>query len=189
MRLLIIRHGESKADILNVHEGRADFELTERGHAQAEAMSEYVNQNYSLSKIYHSTLKRAVQTAGHLSRKTGAPPIPDEHLTEFNNDLPIDLTYSGSPSLHSPGCFSESRLDFRYRAEYNLSKVISENDDKSTIAVVTHGGMINQLYCAFFRLPVDSEYAFWTGYTSIHEWIISGNSRTVVRANFLPHNI
>ena len=32
MRLLIIRHGESQADLLNVHEGRADFELTDRGH-------------------------------------------------------------------------------------------------------------------------------------------------------------
>ena len=30
MLLIIIRHGESEADILRVHEGRADFELTER---------------------------------------------------------------------------------------------------------------------------------------------------------------
>ena len=35
MRLLLIRHGESEADILDVHEGCADFELTERGHRQA----------------------------------------------------------------------------------------------------------------------------------------------------------
>lgn len=27
MRLLVIRHGESEADILNVHEGRADLNL------------------------------------------------------------------------------------------------------------------------------------------------------------------
>lgn len=35
MKLLIVRHGESEADILQVHEGRADFELTEKGHKQA----------------------------------------------------------------------------------------------------------------------------------------------------------
>ena len=51
MKLLVIRHGESEADILNVHEGRADFELTERGHRQAEAMSEYVSENYQIAKI------------------------------------------------------------------------------------------------------------------------------------------
>jgi len=30
MQILLIRHGESEANILNVHEGRTDFELTER---------------------------------------------------------------------------------------------------------------------------------------------------------------
>ncbi len=40
MKLLIIRHGESEADLLDVHEGRADYPLTERGHRQAQAMAE-----------------------------------------------------------------------------------------------------------------------------------------------------
>ena len=31
MQILLIRHGESEADILHVHEGRADFELTDKG--------------------------------------------------------------------------------------------------------------------------------------------------------------
>jgi 2,3-bisphosphoglycerate-dependent phosphoglycerate mutase len=31
MEILLIRHGESEADLLQVHEGRADFELTDRG--------------------------------------------------------------------------------------------------------------------------------------------------------------
>jgi 2,3-bisphosphoglycerate-dependent phosphoglycerate mutase len=30
MEILLIRHGESEADLLQVHEGRADFELTDR---------------------------------------------------------------------------------------------------------------------------------------------------------------
>ncbi|MDE6030019.1 MAG: histidine phosphatase family protein [Oscillospiraceae bacterium] len=197
MKLLIIRHGESEADILNVHEGRADFELTERGHRQAEAMSEYVSQNYQVVKIYHSILKRAAQTAGHLALKTQAALIPDENLMEFNNGLLAGLKYNDAEEkypqvkvpLHSSVYEQESTIEFRYRAEYMLSKLISENDDERTIAVVTHGGMINQLYRACFRLPIDSEYAFWTGDTGIHEWIINGNSRTLVKANYIPHNI
>lgn len=35
MKLLIVRHGESEADILKVCEGWADFSLTERGNKQA----------------------------------------------------------------------------------------------------------------------------------------------------------
>ena len=46
MILLIVRHGESEADLLDVHEGRADFELTGRGHLQAEAMASFVKNNY-----------------------------------------------------------------------------------------------------------------------------------------------
>lgn len=57
MKLLIIKHGESETDILDVHEGMSDFELTERGHRQTDAMSEYGSQHYSIAKIYHSPLK------------------------------------------------------------------------------------------------------------------------------------
>lgn len=87
MKLLVIRHGESEADLLDVHEGRADFALTQRGHRQAEAISEYVAENFDISKIYASTLTRAKQTAQHLSDKTAIPIIFDENLMEFNNGL------------------------------------------------------------------------------------------------------
>ena len=197
MKLLIIRHGESEADILNVHEGRADFELTERGHSQAEAMSEYVSRNYQIDKIYCSTLKRAAQTAQHLKQKTNAPLFPDEHLMEFNNGLIAGLKHSVVEEkypeikvpLHASVYEQESQLEFRYRAEYMLSKIVSENSADSTVAVVTHGGMINQLYRSFFGLPVDTKFSFRTGDTGIHEWLIKGDSRTVARANYLPHNL
>lgn len=197
MRLLVIRHGESEADLLDVHEGRADFELTERGRRQAEAMSEYVSQNYRIAKIYHSTLKRAAQTAGYLAAKTQAPLIPDEHLMEFDNGLIAGLKHSVADEkyprvevpLHLSVYEQESALAFRYRAEYMLSKLISDNEEDSTVAVVTHGGMINQLYRAFFRLPVDSECMFLTGDTGIHEWLVKGNSRILVKANEIPHEI
>ena len=197
MKLLIIRHGESEADILDVHEGRADFELTDRGHSQAECMSEYVNQHYHIDKIYCSTLKRAVQTAKHLQSKTNATLIFDEHLMEFNNGLIAGLKFSVADEkyprievpIHSSVYEQESGLEFRYRAEYMLSKLISDNDEGSTVAVVTHGGMINQLYRSFLRLPVDSEFFFYTGDTGIHEWLVNGNSRVVVRANFVSHQL
>lgn len=195
MRLLVIRHGESEADILHVHEGRADFELTARGHSQAEAMSEFVSQCYHIDKIYCSTLKRAAQTAEHLKSKTQAALIMDEHLMEFNNGLIAGLEHSVADEkypkiavpIHSSVYEQESVLEFRYRAEYMLSKIIADNDANSTIAVVSHGGMINQLYRSFFRLPVDAEFFFWTGDTGIHEWLIDGDSRHVVRANYTSH--
>ena len=73
MDLLIIRHGQSEADILNVIEGRADFNLTELGFRQAELMAEWVNDYIKIDKILSSTLKRARQTADKLSIKTTIP--------------------------------------------------------------------------------------------------------------------
>ena len=196
MKLLIIRHGESEADILNVHEGRADFNLTDRGHTQAQAMAEYVRKNYSIDKIYASPLKRAFQTATHLSETTGISIITDEHLMEFNNGLLAGLSreeaaekYPRVPDLpvHSAVYEQESKLEFRHRAEYILSKIISENEEEATIAIVSHGGLINQLYQAFLQLPVNSGIFFATGDTGIHEWQIKGQERYIIRADNLAH--
>lgn len=196
MILLVIRHGESEADLMDVHEGRADFSLTPRGHRQAEAMAEYVSSRYALSAIYCSTLKRAQQTAVHLSEKTGIPLTPDEHLMEFNNGLIAGLERSvvrekypfieGVP-LHAAVYEQESALEFRFRADYMLSKILSETAWDATVAVVTHGGMINQLYRSFLRLPVDSELFFSTGDTGIHEWHLTEKQRRVAMANQTAH--
>ena len=196
MKLLVIRHGESEADLLDVHEGRADFALTERGHRQAEAMANYVAENYKISKIYASTLTRAKQTAGHLSAKTGISIVFDENLMEFNNgllaglpravvrekypevpDLPIDKAVYGQ----------ESQVEFRQRAEKALSRVISESQADETIAIVSHGGMINQLYRSLFEMPVDCKFFFNTADTGIHIWSVSNTERRVVKANFDEH--
>ena len=196
MKLLIIRHGESEADILNVHEGRADFHLTDKGHTQAQAMSDYVRKNYSINKIYSSPLKRAFQTASHLSEATGIPIITDEHLMEFNNGLIAGLSrekaaqkYPFVPNLpiHAAVYEQESKLEFRHRAEFILSKIISENEEDATIAIISHGGLINQLYQAFLQLPVVSGISFATGDTGIHEWLIKGQDRYVIKADSLTH--
>lgn len=196
MKLLIIRHGESEADILNVHEGRADFNLTDKGHTQAQAMADYVSKNYTISKIYASPLKRAFQTATHLSETTSIPIIVDEHLMEFNNGLLAGLSWEEADEkyprvpdlpLHAAVYEQESKLEFRNRAEYILSKIIAENEADATIAVVSHGGLINQLYQAFLQLPVISGVSFVTGDTGIHEWLIKGQERYVIRADNLAH--
>ena len=196
MKLLIIRHGESEADILNVHEGRADFNLTDKGHSQAQAMADYVSKNYCIDKIYASPLKRAVQTATHLSEATAIPVTTDENLMEFNNGLIAGLSREEADAkypkvqnlpVHAAVYGQESKLEFRHRAEYILSKIIAENDDNATVAIVSHGGLINQLYQAFLQLPIVSGTFFATGDTGIHEWLIKEQERYIIRADSLTH--
>ncbi|MGF9978952.1 histidine phosphatase family protein [Viridibacillus arvi] len=196
MRLLIIRHGESEADILNVHEGRADFELTEVGQQQVILLSEWVNNHYKLDKIYSSSLKRATQTALLLGNKQQIEIEYEEDLMEWNNGLIAGLSREEAEEKypivnglapHDAVYEQESILDFRYRAEKILSKIISENPDDATIAIVSHGGMINKLYQSFLKLPFDTNAIFHCGDTSLHEWTIKGNKRHIVFSNRLEH--
>lgn len=197
MRLLLIRHGESEADVLNVHEGRADFRLTERGHAQARAMSEYVKQHYNVTRIYHSPLRRACETARHLADVTGVSLIVEQQLMEFDNGLIAGMPFAEADErypkqkvpLHTSVYEQESALMFRYRAEFMLSKLLAENEEGDTVAVVTHGGMIEELYMCFLGLPVGKRMAFYTGDAGFHEWLVVEGTRCVVRANYIAHDL
>ena len=196
MLLLLIRHGESEADLLDVHEGRADFALTERGRRQAQAMAEYVAANYHIDRIYASALTRAMQTARHLSDATGVPIQPEPDLMEFNNGLLAGLShkeaaekYPRVPNLPPDKSVygQESLVEFRARAEKMLAKILAEAADSETVAVVTHGGTINQLYHAFLKLPVKDGMFFSTADTGIHEWIVEPTERRVARSNYDAH--
>ena len=197
MLLIIIRHGESEADILRVHEGRADFELTVRGHRQASAMAEYVKNNYGITKIYASTLRRAAQTAKHLSDETGTEIIFDEDLMEFNNGLLAGLSFEEADRLYpvvkdlpvdQSVYGQESKTAFRERTQKALHRILTENPADSTVAVVTHGGMINQLYGALLHMPVGKNDAFFsTSDTGIHIWSVTERGTYIVKANMDGH--
>lgn len=196
MRLLIIRHGESEADILNVHEGRADFPLTERGHAQAEAMTAFVAGRWRVDRLYASTLTRAIQTARHLADTTGIEIIPVDDLMEFDNGLLAGLPFDEARAKYPPvddlpadrSVYGmESRVAFRRRAERVLARILAESKPDETVAVVSHGGMINQLWRAFLGLPVDGGAWFSTGDTGIHVWEVNGDHRRVICANCTAH--
>lgn len=84
MQILIIRHGQSEADLLKVHEGRADFPLTEMGRRQAKLMAERVKEHFPPEIIWASTLKRAKETATILADALDCPIKFEDRLMEYN---------------------------------------------------------------------------------------------------------
>lgn len=196
MKLLLIRHGESEADILKVHEGRADFPLTARGQAQAQAMGQWVAAHYQPAVLYTSTLIRAMQTAQALATCCGLVPHPEDDLRELDNGLLAGLPfeeaaqrYPAVPNLpmHEARYEMESMLGFRFRAERMLSRLLSENAADAVVAVVSHGGTLSQLQRALAGVPVGSELSFATGDTGIHLWQIDRTKRRILFLNRLEH--
>lgn len=197
MDLLVIRHGQSEADVLNVIEGRADFPLTDLGHTQAEEMAKWVNDHYKVTFIICSTLLRAKQTAEHLSQATGIGIVCDDDLMEWQNGLiaglkrsEADAKYPAPPVRfpHTKVYGQESEIEFRARAENALSRIMNENPSDSVVAVVSHGGMIHMLYRSFLGLSLHTSIFVASGDTGIHHWRVNqDNKRIVLFSNSQEH--
>lgn len=200
MEILVIRHGQSQADLENRHEGRADFPLTELGHRQARVAADWVKQHYPPELIITSSLRRAHKTAEIIGETTGAPVHLEPALMEWNNGLLAGLSRSeaavrfpypeGGRRPHDTFAETESMIEFRARAEMFWSQFTHEfvqPKRHQRVALVSHGGMINMLFQCFLGLPVISDVLFSTGDTGIHLWTITPKGRRVIFTNRLEH--
>jgi len=197
MELLLIRHGESEADLLGVHEGRADFPLTKLGEQQASSLATYIASHHSPDIILSSPLTRAKKTAETLQEAVGCKLLIEEELMEFNNGVLAGLSRevalvkypmpkNGRPA-HVPIQNGESELEFRYRAEKVFSKMRFDYQGYSRIAIVSHGGLISNMIKAFLQQPNNQEYVFPTGDTGIHLLEMKNDLRIIRFLNKQEH--
>ena len=200
MEILVIRHGQSTADLEDRHEGRADFELTELGCRQAKYAAEWIKKYYKIDVILSSPLKRAAKTAEFIREETGIDIIFDDELMEWDNGLLAGLYRSeanmkfpmpeGGRKPHDEFAETESYINFRARAEMFWSKFIhkyGQKEDNARICIVSHGGMINMLFRSFMMLPVNEEVVISTGDTGMHLWKVKGKERRIIFLNKQEH--
>ncbi|TFE02404.1 histidine phosphatase family protein [Jeotgalibacillus salarius] len=199
MELIMIRHGQSEADLLRVHEGRADFPLTGLGEMQAWKMAVYVTTNFKPDIIIASPLKRAHRTAEILKESADCECVIEEDLMEFNNGVLAGLSREealtkhpipeGGRSIHVPIEGGESELEFRMRAEKVLHKILNDYKTYDRVAIVSHGGMISNLLKSLLQLPVVTQAAFPTGDTGIHRVDVTEEKRVIRFLNRQEHLI
>lgn len=197
MELLVIRHGQSEADLLGRHEGRADYALTDLGVKQAQLLAEWVTSKFPPDYIVSSTLRRASTTAEILSVASGVAVKYEEALMEFNNGLIAGLTHEearmkypmpeGGKKPHESYYEQETMIEFRSRAETILSRIIHEYPKDKRVAIISHGGMINMLFRSFMSLPLNTEYGIYNGDTAAHLWVIDGSMRYIAFMNSRKH--
>ncbi len=197
MKLIIVRHGQSFGDIDEVHEGRADLELTDLGEEQAYKLSKWLKGREEIDIIISSPLKRARKTAEYIGSEIKKELRIDEHLMEWNNgllagvkrdvanmDFPIP---DGGRKPHHEHYQTESEIDFRARAEMFLSKLKEDHNDGETICIVSHGGMINMLLKSLLELPMNTGHSFSSGDTAVHSIAIYKSGCELSYLNSLVH--
>ncbi|GGN91097.1 histidine phosphatase family protein [Saccharibacillus kuerlensis] len=200
IELLVVRHGESQADLEDRHEGRADFELTPLGERQAGLAAAWIAKRYRPHQILASPLKRAARTAEAIAQECKLMVAYDEALMEWNNGLlaglkreEARLRYPLPPSGRQPYdtfADTESEIQFRARAEDFLTRLLFVHRNKSDlhrICIVSHGGMINMLFQSLLNLPFHTELSLATGDTGIHLWRIEGSRKRIVFTNAQEH--
>jgi broad specificity phosphatase PhoE len=166
--IMLIRHGNTAWNVEEIFRGRADVELNETGIKQAELLAKHLADE-SITAIYSSPLKRALQTAEMIagSRHIGvitAPELIDFDYGEWQG-LSHDTVKEKYQALYAEWLNNphlvkvpqgESLDDVSRRAINLVNHVIAKH--KGTVALVSHRVIHKVIICAL--LGLDNSH-FW----------------------------
>ena len=162
--LLLIRHGETEWNSAARIQGYRDIGLSERGRRQAQVLARFLA-GHRLDAVYASDLSRAIQTAEPLAQQRALALRIDARLKERSFGLFEGSTYAEAearwpheyaiwsrrdPGHALPG--GESFLDARRRVLAGLGDIAREHAGQ-TVAVVTHGGVLDIIYRTAQGIP------------------------------------
>jgi broad specificity phosphatase PhoE len=114
-RVLLVRHGQTFANIDKVWHGHTDTALTPEGEAQATMLGKYFH-NYlpQVHAIYASPLQRAHNTAKQIALSSGAAIALDKRLMEFGIGDFEDMSFEELQNTHN--FFEAMMADEHHRA-------------------------------------------------------------------------
>lgn len=165
VKLFLIRHGQTDGNAQGRYQGSMDTELTENGLRQAQQAKNYLS-NVKMASIYSSPLKRTLETARIIAEGTGHEIKIIKDLRELNFGKWEGLTFDEINAQYrrdyqdwlndpysNPPTEGESFGELIKRAKAAINEIISENPDGSSVAVITHGGVILALIVEWLGIP------------------------------------
>jgi broad specificity phosphatase PhoE len=207
-RLVLIRHGESRATVDQVVAGRrGDQGLSERGVRQGAALRDRLARTHELEPVaalYSSELRRARETADIIAPALGldsADVVSDAALCELDPGVGDGLRWEeferlyGLPDMRADPYVrlapeGESLAEFQVRVGAALTAVANDHAGQ-TVVIACHGGVIDTAMVLFLGLARFGTYTqFSTANTSINEWVLpvgDGGGWRLVRYNDIAH--
>ncbi|MGE5632832.1 MAG: alpha-ribazole phosphatase [Caulobacteraceae bacterium] len=169
--LYLIRHGETELNVKGVYYGWTDCCLSERGLAQAEELSDIL-QDVRFDVVVSSNLKRAIDTAVIVSDFPTDGIIMDERLRELNFGAWEGLHFRevqekhreawelwGKDWINASPPSGESFKDIYNRVKECIGEILTEYKGKR-ILVVSHQGTMRLIPMILLGLPEEGYWSF-----------------------------
>lgn len=197
-RIVAIRHGETAWNAESRLQGQLDIPLNALGQRQAAALAEALRDE-GLAAVYASDLGRAWQTACALAGPLGLPLQPEPGLRERCFGMLQGHTYQEidarwpvqarrwrvrDPDFEPEG--GESLRRFQARCLATVER-LSQSHAGQTIALVSHGGVLDSLYRAANHLPLDLPRTWLLGNAVINRLLHSPQGLSLVGWNDGAH--
>ncbi|MCE7746679.1 MAG: histidine phosphatase family protein [Candidatus Heimdallarchaeota archaeon] len=151
MRVVLIRHGQSEGNILQVIQGQEDYPLTKKGEEQAHKAGRELKETHHFDRIYSSDLLRATKTAEIIASYfngmeiTFSEKLRELHFGSFQGRKSLELTDEDKVCLNS--CWNNSTKrypdgetveELSARVTEVFSEITNSNTENSTILIVCH---------------------------------------------------
>ncbi len=211
MEMYLIRHGDAahnSPENFNPVLNCPDPDLTEAGENHAHQLGDRL-QNVPLQRIYTSDLRRAVHTARILAEYAPAPVEVRGVLREINmgrlffssweeieRDLPgyAARWHRHDSDLPYPG--GESGADVIRRCMPLITEIVQNSLEQgeagepgaraNRVAIITHGGTIRSLLCAFLGIGPEKRFLFGAPLENCGLTVVRWDEK---RRAFLVHSV
>ena len=189
-RILAIRHGETAWNVDARIQGHLVIPLNDTGREQARRLGTALAAREPIDAIHSSDLSRALETARAVATATGAPLIASADwrercfgdmqgrtFAEISVDAPeqVERWRRRDPDWSPPGAGGESLLQFRQRVLAAIDALAAAHSG-GTIALFTHGGVLDVLYRAATGLGLQDARTWQIGNTAVNRLLWTPDS-------------
>ncbi|MDP9045820.1 MAG: histidine phosphatase family protein [Pseudomonadota bacterium] len=190
-RVIAIRHGETDWNVDGRIQGQLDVPLNAKGRWQVRRLAQAL-EGEALDAIYASDLSRALETAEAVAAGRALSVVVDPGLrergfgrfegqthAEIQADWPEDALRwrRRDPTFGAPG--GETLELFYARAIATATRLAARHPGQS-IALVSHGGVMDCLYRAACRLALDAPRSWQLGNAAINRLLYTPQGYTLV---------
>jgi broad specificity phosphatase PhoE len=198
-RLFLIRHGETNYNLNHQMQGRGiDASLNATGFTQAEAVADYLGK-YHIDQVVSSSMLRARQTAGAITKALGMNLISHNDLDEMNfgyfeglffDDIEDEIEKvhqiwsGGDTSYRIPG--GESPEEVFERADKRIHQYLDDLNGDNIVFVV-HGRVIRILLSEWTGIGLRNMHLIEHANGAVNHLIKNGNGFDVVYLNKTDH--